>query len=310
MRTLTLDKATVIYPGRVQVHAVRSVSFSVSEGETVALVGESGSGKSSIARVVAGLQKLSAGTVSWTGDADGTFRTPSAHAIIPASPAAGRVQMVFQHPDQSLNPAWTVRRSIAEPLVRLGVKSRDHLESTTVSLLERVGLGAEFMTRHPRDLSGGQAQRVAIARALISSPNIIVLDEPTASLDQTVRTRLLTTLAELQEEFGTGYLMVTHDMSSVWRLADRVLVMNAGRILEQGPTEIILGSPLHPYTRALIDAVPPVDPRVAWDPAAQSRDLAQMAAECPVGGPCDAHVPGLNEVAPGHWVECTPTRGQ
>jgi ABC-type glutathione transport system ATPase component len=309
MRTLTLDKATVIYPGRVRVHAVRSVSFSVSEGETVALVGESGSGKSSIARVVAGLQKLSAGTVSWTGDADGTFRAPSAPGIIPAS-SAGRVQMVFQHPDQSLNPAWTVRRSIAEPLVRLGVKSRDHLESTTASLLERVGLGAEFMTRHPRDLSGGQAQRVAIARALISSPNIIVLDEPTASLDQTVRARLLTTLAELQEEFRTGYLMVTHDMSSVSRLADRVLVMNAGRILEQGPTEIILGSPLHPYTRALIDAVPPVDPRIAWDPAAQARDLAQMAAACPVGGPCDAHVPGLNEVAPGHWIECTSARGQ
>lgn len=303
MRTLSLDKATVTYPGPVKVHAVRSVSLSVSEGETVALVGESGSGKSSAARVVAGLQKLSSGTVSWTGEADGTFRASSVAAVAPAG-AAGRVQMVFQHPDQSLNPAWTVRRSIAEPLVRLGVKSRSRIESAAVSLLDRVGLGSEFMTRHPRDLSGGQAQRVAIARALISSPNIIVLDEPTASLDQTVRVRLLTTLAELQDEFGTGYLMVTHDMSSVWRLADRVMVMREGRILEQGRTGIILGAPLHPYTRALIDAVPPVDPRVAWDPATQSRDLAEAAAACPVGGSCDSHVPGLNEVAPGHWVEC------
>jgi len=158
MRTLTLDKATVTYPGRVKVHAVRSISFSVSEGETVALVGESGSGKSSTARVVAGLQALSAGTVSWTGEDDGTFREPAAVPGVPAAPA-GRVQMVFQHPDQSLDPAWTVRRSIAEPLMRLGVKSRDQRESATLSLLERVGLGSEFMTRHPRDLSGGQAQR-------------------------------------------------------------------------------------------------------------------------------------------------------
>jgi ABC-type glutathione transport system ATPase component len=306
MRTLVLDKATVTYPGRVKVHAVRSVSFSVSEGETVALVGESGSGKSSTARVVAGLQKLSAGDVSWTGDDDGTFRAPAVLGTVPAS-STGRVQMVFQHPDQSLDPAWTVRRSIAEPLVRLGVKSKDYMESETAALLERVGLGAEFMTRHPREISGGQAQRVAIARALISSPNIIVLDEPTASLDQTVRARLLTMLAELQDELGTGYLMVTHDMSSVSRLADRVLVMNEGRILEQGPTDVILDAPVHPYTRALIDAVPPVDPRIAWDPAAQSRDLAEMTADCPIPGPCDGHAPGLNEIAPDHWVECSST---
>jgi ABC-type glutathione transport system ATPase component len=307
MRTLTLYKATVTYPGWVKVHAVRSVSFSVSEGETVALVGESGSGKSSTARVVAGLQALSAGSVSWTGEPDGTFREASVVPGVPAA-SAGRVQMVFQHPDQSLNPAWTVRRSIAEPLVRLGVRSRHQIETATLALLERVGLSGEFMKRHPRDLSGGQAQRIAIARALISSPNIIVLDEPTASLDQTVRARLLNTLGELQDEFGTGYLMVTHDMSSVWRLADRVLVMREGRILEQGPTDILLSAPLHPYTRALIDAVPPVDPRIAWDPAAQSRDLAELATECPVGGSCDSHAAGLNEVAPGHWVECTAPR--
>jgi ABC-type dipeptide/oligopeptide/nickel transport system ATPase subunit len=303
MRTLSLENATVTYPGKEKVHAVRSVSFTVSEAETVALVGESGSGKSSTARVVAGLQRLTSGKVEWTGRPDGTFRAraiPGGDAYVETP----RVQMVFQHPDQSLNPAWTVRRSIAEPLVRLGV-SRDYIESSTVDLLERVGLDAEFLTRHPRDLSGGQAQRVAIARALIASPNLIVLDEPTSSLDQTVRARLLVTLAELQEEIGTGYLMVTHDMSSVRRLADRVLVMNSGRILEQGPTDIILGAPLHPYTRALIDAVPPVDPRVAWDPAAQARDLAEPASACPVGGSCGAHTPGLNEVSPGHLVECT-----
>jgi ABC-type dipeptide/oligopeptide/nickel transport system ATPase subunit len=291
MSMLTVSNATVTYPGRVKVHAVRDVSFSVSEGETVALVGESGSGKSSTARVVAGLQKLTSGTVSWEGAIDGPTR----------------VQMVFQHPDQSLNPMWTVRRSVGEPLLRLGVKSANEREARAVELLEQVGLGSEYLTRHPRDLSGGQAQRVAVARALISSPNIIVLDEPTASLDQTVRARLLTTLVELQQRLGTGYLMVTHDMSSVRRIADRVLVMNKGRILEHGPTDVILQSPLHPYTRALIDAVPPVDPRTDWDPTAAARDLKETLASCPAGAACDDHQPGLNEVAHGHWVQCRRT---
>jgi peptide/nickel transport system ATP-binding protein len=306
MRTLTLTDASVVYPGRTKVHAVRGVSLSVREGETVALVGESGSGKSSTARVIAGLQKLTSGTLAWSGEPDGTFRAPHTRDDVTFE-SAPRVQMVFQHPDQSLNPTWTVFRSIAEPLRRLGISSRTTIGEKVTELLAKVGLDAEFAARHPRDLSGGQAQRVAIARALISSPNLIVLDEPTASLDQTVRARLLSLLAGLQAELGTGYLVVTHDMSSVRRLADRVLVMYQGRLLEQGSTEVILGSPAHPYTRALIDAVPPIDPRTAWDPAAVSRDLDELG-DCPVGGTCGEHRPGLNEVAPGHWVLCASTR--
>ncbi len=305
MRTLQTTNAVVTYNGKVQ--AVRDISFSVSEGETVAVVGESGSGKSSIARVLAGLQNLTSGTVAWTGEHDDTFRAP----VIEGARGVNtpRVQMVFQHPDSSLNPRWTVTKSVVEPLVRLGIKSGSSLDDRAAEMLDRVGLDADFLKRRPKDLSGGQAQRVAVARALISSPNIVVLDEPTSSLDQTVRARLLTTLAELQDSLGTGYLMVTHDMSSVGRLADRVLVMRTGRIVEQGPTEVILSAPVHPYTRALIDAVPPVDPDAAWDPAASSRDLAQVEGECPIPGDCASHYPGLNEVAPGHSVECIAVTG-
>ncbi|MTD15474.1 ATP-binding cassette domain-containing protein [Nakamurella sp. YIM 132087] len=306
MRALTLTDASVIYSGRTKVHAVQGVSLSIPEGCTVALVGESGSGKSSTARVVAGLQQLTAGSIGWTGEPDGTFTAPVAVGDIGDRP---RVQMVFQHPDQSLDPMWSVRRSVAEPLRRLGVKDRDATETAVVTVLEKVGLDGDFLDRRPRELSGGQAQRVAVARALVASPNVVVLDEPTASLDQTVRSRLIATLAGLQDEFGTGYLMVTHDMSSVQRLADTVLVMYRGRLLETGPTEVILSAPAHPYTRALIDAVPPIDPRVRWDPAAVARDMAGVsgATACPVPGACTDHGIGLVEIAPGHRVRCTTT---
>jgi oligopeptide/dipeptide ABC transporter ATP-binding protein len=307
MRTLTLTDVTVTYSGRTKVHAVRGVSLSVSEGETVAIVGESGSGKSSTARVVAGLQQVTSGSVAWSGSAD-----TAAHpvGIAPAEPGATvpRVQMVFQHPEQSLDPMWKVKKSLAEPLVRLGGHSRNAIRELSVTLLENVGLSAEFLERHPRDLSGGQAQRVAIARALIASPHIVVLDEPTASLDQTVRSRLLGTLGELQAETGVGYLMISHDMSSVRRLASRVLVMYRGRVVEEGSTDEVMSSPVHPYTQALIDAVPPTDPRVAWHPKAWSSSSgATEPADppCPAGSSCDEHRPGLNEVSAGHWVACT-----
>ncbi|MCU1659760.1 MAG: oligopeptide/dipeptide transporter, ATPase subunit [Pseudonocardiales bacterium] len=308
MRTLTLTDVTMTYPGRTKVRAVRGVSLSVSEGETVAIVGESGSGKSSTARVVAGLQKATSGSVEWTGQAASTSH-PMGITTGVAAPGVPRVQMVFQHPDQSLDPMWQVKKSLAEPLVRLGVRSKDTIRQLSTTLLERVGLPAEFLDRHPRELSGGQAQRVAIARALIASPHIVVLDEPTASLDQTVRSRLLVTLGELQAETGVGYLMISHDMSSVRRLASRVLVMYRGRVVEEGRTEEVLATPIHPYTQALIDAVPPIDPRVAWHPkvwlAAADTPDDVSDPQCPAGSSCDEHRPGLNEVATGHWVACT-----
>ncbi|HEX4816652.1 MAG TPA: ABC transporter ATP-binding protein, partial [Nonomuraea sp.] len=162
------------------------------------------------------------------------------------------------------------------------------------------------LDRYPREVSGGQAQRVAIARALVSNPEIVILDEPTASLDQTVRGRVLTLLAELQQSTGVGYLMITHDISSVRRLATRIAVVHRGLVMESGPAAVILDEPRHPYTRALIAAVPVPDPRVQWDGTAH-RDTPE--GPCPVAAtPCGEHGAGLHQIAPQHLVACTARR--
>jgi len=305
MRTIQIDDVHVTYSGRAKVRAVRGVTFSVSEGETVAIVGESGSGKSSIGRVIAGLQGTSSGSVRWLSEEPFAPEGALGEGLKLAD--RPRVQMVFQHPDQSLDPSWTVRRSISEPLIRLGV-AKNRTREIGEELMERVGLPGDFIDRSPRELSGGQAQRVAIARALIASPHIVVLDEPTASLDQTVRARLLGTLRELQAATNVGYLLISHDMSSVRRLSDRVLVMYRGRVVEEGSTSQIMDAPVHPYTVALIDAVPPADPRIAWHPkqfvTEPGLDAESTWTECPVPGPCAEHGTGLQEVAPGHLVAC------
>lgn len=306
MRSLELTDVTVTYPGRAQVRAVRGVSFRVSEGETLAIVGESGSGKSSTGRVVTGLQRATSGSVSWLVDG---VPVPKERRIGSGLAFANqpRAQMVFQHPDQSLDPSWTVARSLAEPLIRIGV-ARTRTRAEGERFLDRVGLGGDYIDRYPRELSGGQAQRVAIARALIAKPHIVVLDEPTASLDQTVRARLLATLRELQEETGAGYLLISHDMSSVRRLSDRVLVMYRGRVVEEGSTAQIMNAPIHPYTIALIDAVPPADPRVPWHPASFTVESELVGAvgeqACALPGSCADHPAGLVEVQPGHRVAC------
>ncbi|MBW9110455.1 ABC transporter ATP-binding protein [Microbacterium trichothecenolyticum] len=298
MTTLIADDISVTYRlGRRRIHAVRGVSFSVSAGETVAIVGESGSGKSSIGRVLAGLQRPTSGRVRWaTSDGQDT--------------GASRVQMVFQHPDQSLDPSWSIQRSVSEPLRRLGRAQRVNATERSRAMLARVGLDADFLRRKPKDLSGGQAQRVAVARAIIAEPSIVVLDEPTASLDQTVRARLLTTLAEVQEATGVGYLLVSHDMSTVRKVSDRILVMYLGRVVEEGPAAAVLDNPAHPYTHALLAAVPPTDPNTPWNPDDFSVETALAGGRgmedmpCPAPGDCADHGANLVEVSPGHRVAC------
>ncbi|WP_069112771.1 ABC transporter ATP-binding protein [Jiangella alba] len=284
---LVLADIEVVYGKRRRNHAVRGVSLRVRRGETLAVVGESGSGKTTIAKVAAGLQPATSGTVSWrAGDDDG---------------AAGpqRVHMVFQHPVQSLDPSWRIRRGAHEPLRHLGVAG-DEADRRVHRLIAEVGLDPEILDRYPRDVSGGQAQRVAVARALVADPQIVILDEPTASLDQTVRGRILALLGDLQRRTGVGYLMITHDISSVRRLATRIAVMYRGLIVESGPAPAVLAAPRHPYTQALISAVPVADPRVAWDGV-----VAAPRTSCPVPGPCHQHGPGLHEVGPDHVAGCT-----
>lgn len=297
---LVLADVEVVYgKKRHRNHAVRGVNLRVRRGETLAVVGESGSGKTTIAKVAAGLQRATHGSLTWQASGDDSTDGTSG--------GRDRVHMVFQHPVQSLDPTWKIRRSVGEPLRHLGIAG-DEAERRIRELIAQVGLDPEILDRYPREVSGGQAQRVAVARALVSDPAIVILDEPTASLDQTVRGRILALLADLQQRTGVGYLMITHDISSVRRLATRIAVMYRGLIVETGPAKAVLEQPQHPYTQALISAVPVADPRVAWQGVVElprNPDGTLAVSSCPVPGPCDEHGPGLHEVGPDHLAACT-----
>jgi oligopeptide/dipeptide ABC transporter ATP-binding protein len=235
---------------RVALRAVESVDLELVEGETLALVGESGSGKSTLARLVLGLIPPSEGEVRIDGedpaDARGSVRSRQ------------HVQAVFQDPHGSLNPKLRVAEIVAEPLRSLRLGRRERRERV-LSVLDEVRLGRNFADRYPHELSGGQAQRVAIARALGAEPRIVVLDEPTASLDVSIQTHVVALLRDLQERHGLTYLFVSHDLASVRELATRVAVMYLGRLIEIGPADELFERPLHPYTAALLSAVPRAD---------------------------------------------------
>jgi peptide/nickel transport system ATP-binding protein len=254
---LAISAAEVRYrskSGQV-IPAVRDVDLSVGAGETVAVVGESGSGKSSLVRAALGLVRMHAGRVVYCGDA-------LAANLGGRSKATRRgMQLVFQDPTGSLNPQMRVASVVGEPLlvheVALSAKER---RQRVVAMLEKTGLSAEFLDRYPHELSGGEAQRVAIARALILEPKVLVCDEAVAALDGTVRRQILHLLREVQEESGLAIIFITHDLAVVRAVSHRVLVMYLGRLVEMANNESLFGRPRHPYTRALLDAVPVPDP--------------------------------------------------
>ncbi|MEU1306661.1 ABC transporter ATP-binding protein [Streptomyces shenzhenensis] len=233
--------------------AVDDVSFTVEHGRTTAIVGESGSGKTTTARMVLGLLEPTGGTVRL----DGAPVSGAATARGPARRAARRaMQPVFQDPYASLDPMFTVERLIAEPLTVFGVGDRDERRARVARLLEQVALPADVARRYPNELSGGQRQRVAIARALALEPRLVVCDEPVSALDVLVQDQILRLLRSLQDELGIGYLFISHDLAVVRALAHDVVVMRAGRVVEQGPVDAVLGAPSDPYTRQLLAAVP------------------------------------------------------
>ncbi len=254
---LAISGAQVRYrsKGGHVIPAVRDVDLSVSAGETVAVVGESGSGKSSLVRAALGLVPMHAGRVVYCGDALATD-------LRNRSKATRRgMQLVFQDPAGSLNPQMRVNSIVGEPLlvheVALSAKGR---RQRVTAMLEKTGLSAEYLDRYPHELSGGQAQRVAIARALILEPKVLVCDEAVAALDGTVRQQILRLLREAQEESGLAIIFITHDLAVVRAVSHRVLVMYLGRLVEMASNEALFGRPQHPYTRALLDAVPVPDP--------------------------------------------------
>ncbi|AZS48996.1 MULTISPECIES: ABC transporter ATP-binding protein [Microbacterium] len=248
-----LDARDVVvrYPGNPPVIAVNGVSISVAAGETVALVGESGSGKSSLARAVVGIEKIAAGTV--------LFRDApvSPLGIRRRSIALTGIQMVFQDPATSLNPRRRVGDQIADGIAT--ARARGAEGSTVDEWLERVGLPTNVSTRFPHQFSGGQKQRIAIARALAARPSLLVADEPISALDASTQTSVAGLMRDLVAESGAGMLFISHDLAVVRRIADRTFVMFGGRVLESGPTDQLWAAPGHPYTQALLAAIPEPD---------------------------------------------------
>jgi len=231
------------------VRAVDGVSFSIDRGETLALIGESGSGKSTVAKTIIGIHEATGGRILFDGQ-DITDPSGKQREML-----RSRMQMVFQDPTSSLNPRRSVKQSLAVPLAAQGV-ARSERTDRIIELLHRVELNEEYLYKHPHELSGGQKQRVNIARALAVDPDVLLLDEPTSALDVSVQAKIITLLDELQDELGLTYLFITHDLSLVRNVADETAVMYLGQIQETGDTERLFTEPRHPYTRALLSAIP------------------------------------------------------
>jgi len=237
---------------RQLLHAVDGVSFEIEQGTTLALVGESGCGKSTVARLLVGLYQPTRGSFAFDGqDAHAAFQGPQARAM------RRRIQMIFQDPYASLNPRWLVEDIIAEPLREHGILSdKAQTRERVGQLLESVGLAAADMAKYPHQFSGGQRQRISIARALASEPQFLVCDEPTSALDVSVQAQVLNIMKDLQRARGLTYLFISHNLAVVRHVSDQVGVMYLGRLVELADKRALFGSPRHPYTRMLLDAIP------------------------------------------------------
>ena len=271
------------YPGRPPVRAVDGVSLTIAAGQTLGLVGESGSGKSTVGRTVLRLLEPTAGRVLFEG------QDVFALGAGPLRALRRRMQIVFQDPYSSLNPRMTVARTLREPLEIHNLVPPSQMIARVTALLEEVGLDPELQGRYPHELSGGQRQRVGIARALSVEPRFIVCDEPVSALDVSVQAQVLNLLADLQRARSLTYLFIAHDLAVVRHIADQVAVMYLGRIVERAPASTIYSGPRHPYTRALLSAVPEPNPRATRERIVLSGDIPSPAhppSGCPFHPRC------------------------
>jgi oligopeptide/dipeptide ABC transporter ATP-binding protein len=305
-KTFHMKAGGSFFSGHTEINAVRDVNLVLPTNSIVGLVGESGSGKSTTGMLAMRLIEPTAGQIL----VDGTDITKLGHAEL--KPFRRKMQVVFQDSYSALDPMITLQQIVAEPLHIHGIGSTTEQKTSALDMLERVGLDRRYGGRYPHELSGGQRQRVAIARALILQPTVLVADEPTSALDVSVKAQIINLLLDLQKERGLSILFISHDLSVVRALTDQVAVMCDGRIVERAATEAIFTTPRHPYTRALLDAIPVLNPRNrrarnflsreeinAATPKLRAREVAGNIAANPQ--------PQLIAAAPNHFVEAIVT---
>jgi oligopeptide transport system ATP-binding protein len=291
------------------VHAVDGVDFDLGAGKTLSLVGETGCGKSTTGRVVLRLIEPSAGEVRFDGEDLLALGKEELRRV------RRQMQIIFQDPYSSLNPRMSVLATVGEPLLLHRIVPKGELEGAVIDLLERVGLRPEDRFRYPHEFSGGQRQRIGIARALALRPKLIVADEPVSSLDVSIQAQVVNLMLDLQSEFGLAYLFISHDLSLVERISDAVAVMYLGRIVETAPAAGLYAAPRHPYTEALLAAVPVPDPaRRLQRRALLGGDVPSPITpppgcpfhpRCPIRGEgCDRVFPELRTASPGHTYRC------
>ncbi|MEA3336253.1 MAG: oligopeptide/dipeptide ABC transporter ATP-binding protein [Chloroflexota bacterium] len=295
------------------VKAVDGVSFSLRENEIMGLVGESGCGKTTTGRAILRLYDPTDGEV-WYWRANGEGIDVAQISKSEMKPLRREMRMIFQDPFSSLNPRFTVKDIIGEPLIIHGEAKGKELEDRVAELMRAVGLDPAYMQRYPHEFSGGQRQRIGLARTLSLNPRLIVADEPVSALDVSVQAQVLNLLQELQEEMGLTLIFVAHDLSVVEHVSDRIAVMYVGKIVEMADTETLLWNPMHPYTEALVSAVPPADPDIQPDRIILEGDVPSPANPPPgcVFHPrcryakdiCHQEVPELSEARPEHFVSC------
>jgi oligopeptide/dipeptide ABC transporter ATP-binding protein len=291
-----------------QVRAVDGVSFAVNKQETLGLVGESGCGKTTVGRTLLRLLEPTGGKVTFGGESVFDLDKTALRQM------RRRMQIIFQDPYASLNPRMTVEQIVGEGMAIHGMANGGERRDRVVAMLKRVGLQPEHLTRYPHEFSGGQRQRIGIARALILNPEFVVCDEAVSALDVSIQAQIINLLEELQAEMKLSYLFIAHDLNVVRHISDHVAVMYLGKIVEYAATEELFNSPLHPYTQALLSAIPVPDPQTKRKRIILPGNVPSpinppsgcpFHPRCPVAEErCKTEVPEWREVKPGHWVAC------